>query len=116
MPVEDLRLGLSSGPTRLVVPTPIFFIIAIILMYLIDIGNTSISLHQKSCHNRQRKPLLRLLQLNSPIRPGLSEKDFRSLFVKCTCGLVMTKGAFHSHYCTVEDVDVIEITDSDTSE
>jgi hypothetical protein len=118
MLLEDLHvtvLGLSRGPTHSAVSTPIFFVFSKILTYRTDIGNTSISLHRKSCHNRKRKPLLQLLQLNSSIRPGLSEKDFRALFVQCNCGLVMTKDAFHVHYCTVE-TEVIEITDSDSSE
>ena len=81
-----------------------------------DIGNTSIPSQRKPSNNHHRKPLHLLLQLNSAIRPGLSERDFRALFGKCDCGLIMTRDAFRSHYCTVEETDVIEITDSDVEE
>jgi hypothetical protein len=60
---------------------------------------------------------LLLLQLNSAIRLGLSQYDFRALFAKCICGLIMTQAAFCSHYCTTaEETDIIEITDSDVEE
>lgn len=80
-----------------------------------DIGNGSIPPPRKSPDYRPRKPLHLLLQLNSPIRPGLSERDFRRLFARCSCGLIMTRPAFRSHYCCAEETDVIEITDSDDS-
>jgi hypothetical protein len=41
----------------------------------------------------------RLLALNASTRPGLSEKDFRKLFAKCRCGLVMTQRVFKRHAC-----------------
>jgi hypothetical protein len=70
-------------------------------------------------HNRRQKPLLQLLQLDSAVRPGLSEVDFRALFAKCGCGLIMTRKAFGSHYCATQRsgieprADIIEITDSE---
>jgi hypothetical protein len=60
-----------------------------------------------------------LSQLNSYIRPGLSERDFRALFVKCVCGLIMTRKSFKYHYCVDDGLrdraepEIIEITDSD---
>ena len=58
-----------------------------------------------------------LLQLDSDVGPGLTKFMFHSLFTRCTCGLVMTRGAFRSHYCQSNrssfDSEVIEITDSD---
>jgi hypothetical protein len=52
---------------------------------------------------------------------GLSESDFKRLFAKCTCGLVMTHSAFEEHACAVASNDgpgnnsvVIDLTvDSD---
>jgi hypothetical protein len=83
---------------------------------LSDIANQSIP-PVRHHNNRRRKPLLLLLQLDSAIRPGLSETDFRSLFGKCRCGLIMTRNAFGAHYCPIEGVaaepEVIELTDTD---
>lgn len=57
----------------------------------------------------------RLLALNSSTRPGLSESDFRKLFAKCRCGLIMTQRAFKRHAC-VEVVDLAsESSESDSS-
>jgi hypothetical protein len=84
--------------------------------FFADIGNRSIPL-RKSCNNSSHKPkpFHLLLQLNSAIRPGLSQRDFRALFAKCICGLIMTRRAFRSHYCTTaEETDVIEIADSES--
>ena len=33
------------------------------------------------------------------MRPGLSEAEFRRLFAKCRCGLVMTRRVFRMHIC-----------------
>ena len=64
---------------------------------------------------RSLSPLLLLLQLDAAVRPGLTECDFRSLFSKCACGLIMTRNSFGAHYCANQngEMDVIEITDSD---
>jgi hypothetical protein len=32
-------------------------------------------------------------------RPGLSEQEFKDLFAKCPCGLVMTRRSFKGHTC-----------------
>jgi hypothetical protein len=49
--------------------------------------------------------------------PGLPEGDFRKLFAKCRCGLVMTRRVFEHHLCTVAAVSpvIIDLT-SDTSD
>lgn len=58
--------------------------------------------------------LKRLMRLNSSIRPGLSETEFRRLFAKCHCGLIMTQRVFADHVCRVVDPVVIDLTgDSD---
>lgn len=40
-----------------------------------------------------------LMKLDSWDRPGLTTEEFRSLFAKCTCGLVMTRRLFNYHEC-----------------
>jgi hypothetical protein len=40
-----------------------------------------------------------MLCLDSLIQPGLLETDFKKLFVKCGCGLIMTKRCFNLHKC-----------------
>jgi hypothetical protein len=54
-----------------------------------------------------------LHRLDSRVKPGLSEPEFRRLFAKCVCGLVMTRRVFWDHDCVENDV--IDLT-SDTSE
>lgn len=54
-----------------------------------------------------------LLQLHSPIRPGLSESEFRSLFASCSCGLIMTKTAFSAHRCPILGGQVVDNSDED---
>lgn len=56
---------------------------------------------------------MQLLQLDSSIRPGLTETHFRALFARCTCGLITTRRAFNAHYCkdVAVDDDVIDLTD-----
>lgn len=43
----------------------------------------------------------RLMRLDSPINPGLSENEFRRMFAKCRCGKVMTRRVFEGHICAV---------------
>ena len=40
--------------------------------------------------------------------PGLPESDFKRLFAKCDCGLVMTRKVFEEHICTVTGVVIAE--------
>ena len=56
----------------------------------------------------------RLFALNAANRPGLSERDFKNLFAKCRCGLVMTRRVFERHAC-VEVIDLVGSDDSDGS-
>src|SRR5882762_2915237 len=41
----------------------------------------------------------RLIRLDSWVRPGLSETEFRALFAKCKCGLITTRRVFTDHTC-----------------
>jgi hypothetical protein len=45
-------------------------------------------------------------------RAGLRESEFKKLFAKCTCGLVMTTRVFQDHECAVAVVPhtVIDLT------
>ena len=54
--------------------------------------------------------LIKLLQLDSPVRPGLTETDFGALFVRCICGLIMTRRASRVHYCVRHEEEVIDLT------
>jgi hypothetical protein len=54
----------------------------------------------------------RLIKLNSSHTPGLTAAEFRMLFAKCRCGLVMTKRVFRNHTCQV----VIDLTGDDNAE
>lgn len=40
-----------------------------------------------------------LLRLDSSRRPGLFESEFKRLFAKCSCGLIMTRRVFKDHIC-----------------
>jgi hypothetical protein len=51
-----------------------------------------------------------LARLNSKIRPGLSEDEFRRLFAKCRCGLIMTQHVFRVHNCAPVVPVVIDLT------
>lgn len=52
----------------------------------------------------------RLARLNSLVKPGLSEDDFRRLFAKCRCGLIMTRHVFGAHSCAATTPEVIDLT------
>ena len=41
---------------------------------------------------------------SSPANHGLPEFDFKRLFLKCTCGLVMTCRVFEVHTCTIAGI------------
>jgi hypothetical protein len=67
-----------------------------------------------------------LFRLDGINRPGLSEAEFRNLFAKCPCGLIMTRRSYRGHVCAdattvvVQNAPVvIDLTldgDSDTGE
>jgi len=40
-----------------------------------------------------------LLRLDTSGRPGLTESEFKMLFAKCVCGLIMTRRVFRDHIC-----------------
>jgi len=58
---------------------------------------------------RSTSNLLELL--DSRVRPGLRDDEFRHLFVHCECGLILTRRAFREHGCSKE---VIDLTGKDT--
>jgi hypothetical protein len=54
----------------------------------------------------------KILKLDSWGRAGLLESEFKRLFAKCACGLVMTRRVFPDHDCAVTLVPnaVIDLT------
>ena len=59
----------------------------------------------------------RLIRLDSWVKPGLSEAEFRRLFYKCKCGLITTRRIFDKHTCTPprQPSIVIDLTSDDSS-
>jgi hypothetical protein len=60
----------------------------------------------------------KFLKLDSWGRAGLRETEFKKLFAKCACGLVMTRRVFQDHDCVVAVVPrtIIDLTsDNDVS-
>jgi hypothetical protein len=58
---------------------------------------------------RATSTLLELL--DSRVRPGVTDDEFQALFVRCECGLILTRRAFRDHNCSKE---VIDLTGEDT--
>lgn len=57
----------------------------------------------------RRRNVSNLLELlDSRVRPGVTEIEFCSLFVKCDCGYILTKRAFNDHACSREVVDLTD--------
>jgi hypothetical protein len=54
-----------------------------------------------------------LFKLDAWKRPGLTEADFQVLFVKCQCGLVMTRRVFADHECLEDIIDLTYDSDFD---
>ena len=57
-----------------------------------------------------------ILRLDSLTQPGLPEADFKKLFVRCGCGLVMTTRSFGIHQCLKvleKEPVIIDLTDLD---
>jgi hypothetical protein len=52
-----------------------------------------------------------LLRLDSWNGPGISEVDFRHLFVRCRCGMYMTRRVFGSHICVKFSAPAVEVID-----
>ncbi|KAH7917492.1 hypothetical protein BV22DRAFT_1135361 [Leucogyrophana mollusca] len=65
---------------------------------------------------RLSNPFNKLMRLDSFLRPGLTEDEFRGLLTKCRrCRLIMTRSRFDMHECQGEvgdDDDVIDLTQS----
>jgi hypothetical protein len=45
-------------------------------------------------------------------RPGLTESEFKRLFAKCRCGIIVTRRMFHMHEC-MKEVVVVDLTVED---
>lgn len=73
----------------------------------------SLTTHRRP--TRRRDILDLFLRLDSRENAGLSEPEFKSLFVQCECGLIMACWVFHDHNCVAPAVPmVIDLTlDSD---
>ena len=52
-----------------------------------------------------------LLRLDTSRRPGLSDTEFKKLFAKCSCGLIMTRRVFLGHICapTLQAIPAIDL-------
>lgn len=57
--------------------------------------------------------LNQLMRLHSSDAPGLPEAEFRKLFAKCRCGLVMSRGVFGNHVCQPV---IIDLTGDDNTD
>jgi len=55
----------------------------------------------------------KLLQLDACTQPRLTVEDFVALFARCHCGMIVTKWAFHMHYCQSAKVEIIDLTEKD---
>jgi hypothetical protein len=54
-----------------------------------------------------RRSVSNLLELlDSRVRPGVTDEEFGILFVRCECGLILTRRAFHQHSCSKEVIDL----------
>jgi hypothetical protein len=81
------------------------------LTKLTGLRNVSISVNQRPI-GRPATFTERFLKLDSWSRAGLRESEFKKLFVKCVCGLVMTRRVFQDHDCAVTMIPhtVIDLT------
>jgi hypothetical protein len=46
--------------------------------------------------------------LDSRVRPGVTEAEFRTLFVKCDCGYLFTRRAFKDHACAGASINLTQ--------
>ena len=60
----------------------------------------------------------KFIKLDSWSRAGLHESEFKKLFAKCICGLVMTTRVFQDHDCVVTVVPhtIIDLTTDDDND
>jgi hypothetical protein len=81
----------------------------------VDIDDVLDVLPEFPANRANPSALLKLLQLDAAVQPSLTQAHFRSLFMRCTCRLIMMRRAYHAHYC-VKEPEVIDLTDIDDSE
>lgn len=55
--------------------------------------------HRPSESTDPKTAMDQLLRLDSSIRPGLTAVEFKRLFAKCRCGLIMTRRVIEDHEC-----------------
>jgi len=59
-----------------------------------------------------RRSISALMELlDSRVRPGVTRAEFKDLFVRCECGLILTRRSFWQHKCPKE---IIDLTGEDT--
>ena len=118
LPITQIPLGRTHASHG----KPAAFVVRPVSRPFADINleprsGTHIPLPQRSIRTARRITRSRLLQLDSPICPGLTESAFQSLFTRCVCGLIMMGATVRFHHCSDDqsssDTEVIEITDSD---
>jgi len=75
-----------------------------------DLTNGTTAMPQRGVrHSNRRTDWRRFQELDSMVRPGLSEREFRNLFAKCgTCGLITTHQVFSFHNCWSRAVDLTD--------
>jgi hypothetical protein len=59
-------------------------------------------------HSIRRSVTLLLNLLDSRVRPGVTEDEFRWLFVRCDCGYILTRRASRDHACGGERAQVVK--------
>jgi hypothetical protein len=74
-------------------------------------SNTDQLIKIKPAPDKKRTVYDQLMKLYTWTKPGLTEEEFRELFVKCECGLIMTVKVFDDHECRV--IKVIDLTKDD---
>lgn len=74
---------------------------------LTDIKDSHLVPHRAPVR-RDRKSVLDLFELLDS--RGVTDADFKTLFVRCNCGLITTRRAFRKHNC--QEV-VIDLTEDD---
>ena len=63
--------------------------------------------HIEPIHIAGRRSVSNLLELlDSCVRAGVMSAEFGSLFVRCECGLILTRQAFGQHGCSKEVLDL----------
>jgi hypothetical protein len=60
----------------------------------------------------------KFVKLNSWGQAGLHEREFKKLFAKCICGLVMTTRVFQGHDCAITAAPhtIIDLTTDDDND